>query len=163
MTKPFLKGCLTRFCLLAYYLDFREGSWADAMLACLTWNLKWVGPLLLSTFSVSWLSRVTISVQPQVSAWDGRVAVCSQAVTAQAAIMHENVSWKHNSSLCSVVLDWNRLFKNWMGDGRAQRCKSMQELNLDAANSPFPPDRKHLSSSERDRILAHHVKANLAG
>lgn len=41
--------------------------------------------------------------------------------------------------------------------------QSMQELNLDAANSLFSPDRKHLSSSERDRILAHHVKANLAG
>lgn len=70
MTKPFLKGCLARFCLLAYYLDFREGARADAMLASLTWNLKWIRPLLLSTFSVSWLSRVTISVQPQVSDWE---------------------------------------------------------------------------------------------
>lgn len=46
---------------------------------------------------------------------------------------------------------------------RAQRCKSVQELNVGAANSPFAPDGKHLSSSEADSILAHHVKANLAG
>lgn len=77
--------------------------------------------------------------------------------------MHENVSWKHSSSLCSEVLDWNRLFKNGMGDERAQRCKPVQELNVGAANSPFAPDGKHLSSSETDSILAHHVKANLAG